>query len=462
MVGRGWHALASGAVLCALVAGCTTADPDRGSAPSPSPVTSSSTPPEPVTIDVAVYGPDEYVASYDHLVNSFTDDYPHVTVELDTYDDAEQVMEAVRGGDAPDAFLVDHTHLPQLVQEELVQPVDGLLEQRQVDFGDGYQRGGLTAFAADARLQCMPHDVSPYVVYFNQDLVDLSRLGAEGEPPPNALDGWTWDMFTTAARRASRGPVSGLYLEPSLTGLAPFVWSAGGDIVDDPQAPTTLTLSADDTRAALEQVLALVRDPQVTPTGVQLEKADAVKRFVDGRLAMFVGDRSVTPTFRAAEDLRFDVMPLPSLGRVRSVAEMTGYCIAADTDAVDAAGDFLAFAVSRQGAAITARDGYIVPSNLEVANSPVFLQESRQPSSAFVFNELVRRAQTLPHTAVWPELTARIDRDLERMFYAPVIDLDTLLTGIDETSAEVLAPDETVEPTEEPAESPATEDSGEG
>jgi multiple sugar transport system substrate-binding protein len=444
-VGRGTKALAAGTVLCALVAGCTTSDSERNSAPTPSPVTSSSAPPEPVTISLGVYGEEAYLASYDALVDAFTDDYPHVTVELETYDDAEAVVEAVGGPEAPDVFLIDHTHLPQLVQDELVEPVDALLEERQVDFGDGYQRGGLTAFAADARLQCMPHDVSPVVVYYNQDLVDLDRLGDEEEPPPNALDGWTWEMFTAAARQASRGPESGVYIEPSLSSLAPFVWSAGGDIVDDPQTPTTLTLSAGESRAALEQVLALVRDPDVTPTGAELEKQDAVKRFTRGKLGMILGTRALTPGFRAATDLRFDVMPLPSLGRFRTVADMTGYCISASTDEVEAAGDLLAFAVSREGAAITTRDGYVVPSNLEVANSAVFMQESRQPASSFIFNEGVRRAQSLPFHADWPELTEQVAPDLDRMFYAPVIDLDTMLADIDAESLEVLAPEESTE-----------------
>ncbi len=444
-VGRGTKALVGGTVLCALVAGCTTADTERNAAPSPSPVTSSSVPAEPVTISLGVYGPKGQLGAYDALVDAFTDDYPHVTVQLETFADAEDVLAAVRGPSPPDVFLMDHTHLPQLVRDELVEPVDAMLEERQVDFGDGYQRGGLTAFAADARLQCMPHDVSPVVVYYNEDLVDLRRVGEEGEPPPNALDGWTWEMFAAAARQASRGPAKGVYIEPSLDSLAPFVWSAGGDIVDDPQAPTTLTLSAGDAREALEQVLPLVRDDDITPSDEELQKQDAVERFAQGKLGMILGTRALTPTFRDAPDLRFDVMPLPSLGRFRTVADMTGYCISSSTEHAAAAGDLLAFAVGKRGASITTSDGYVVPSNLEVANSAVFMQQSRQPASSFLFNEGVRRAQSLPYHPAWPELAEKVAPDLDRLFYAPVIDLDTLLADIDAESVAVLAPEEPAE-----------------
>jgi multiple sugar transport system substrate-binding protein len=439
-VGRGLKAIMGGTVVCALLAGCTTSDPERSSAdPSPS---ASSTPPDPVTIDVGVYGPEPMLEAYDALAKAFTDDNPHVTVEIEAHNDAEDVMTSIESGDAPDVFLMDHDHVPRLVEEELVQPVDGLLEERQVDFGDGFQRGGLTAFAAEARLQCMPHDVSPVVVYYNQDLVDLTRLGSEDEEPPTPLDGWTWEMFTTAARQASRGPGHGVYIEPSLDSIAPFVWSAGGEIVDDVQAPTTLTLGDGDSREALEEMLALMRDPQVTPTAADLEKKDAVSRFIDGELGMIIGSRALTPDLRAAPDLSFDVMPLPSLGRLRTIADMNGYCVSSETDDVEAAGDFLAYAVGPRGAAITARTGYVVPSNLEVAHSAAFAQESRQPASSFIFNEGVRRAQTTPFAPAWPELAEQVQPALHRMFYAPVIDLDTLLEEIDTTSTRVLAPEE--------------------
>lgn len=444
-VGRGLRGLLGGVLLCALAVGCTTGDEAPGSASGstePAPSRSSSTPPEPVTLTLGVYGPKAMLKAYDELAQAFTAEHPEVTVEVERHDDAEDVAASVEGGDAPDVFLMDHDHLAHLVADRRLQPVDGLLEARRVDFGDGYQRGGLTAFAADAALQCMPQDVSPVVVYYNEDLVDLNRLGGQDEEPPNPLDGWTWEMFTAAAHHAARGRASGVYIEPTLSSLAPFIWSAGGEIVDDPQEPTRLTLSDGDSKEALEQLLALVRDPQVTPTSKELAKQDAVTRFTHGKLGMILGTRALTPRLRAAEDLQFDVMPLPSLGRLRTVADMTGYCISADTPDVEAAADLVAFAAGEEGATITTRTGYVVPSNLEVANSPAFTQASQQPESAFLFNEGVRRAQVMPFAPAWPQLDEQLEGPLTRMFYAPVIDLEELLEEMDTLSERTLAPEQ--------------------
>lgn len=434
---RGLGVLLGVVLSWALVAACTTGETKTGADPSPSP-TSSPTPEGPVTITLAVFGPEAMLKAYDDLAAAFTAEHPEVTVDVQRRKDVEDVMSAVGAADPPDVFLMDNDHVARLVQDRRLQPVDRLLEARNLNFGDGFQRGGLTAFAANASLQCMPQDVSPLVVYYNQDLVDLRRLGTPDVEPPNALDGWTWETFTAAARQASRGRADGVYIEPSLESVAPFLWSAGGDIVDDVRNPTTLTLSDDGSRDALEQLLSLVRDPRITPTARELAEQDAVTRFTRGELGMIVGTRALTPRLRDADKLHFDVMPLPTVDRLRTVADVTGYCISADTEHVQTAADFVAFAVGRKGATITARPGYVVPSNLEVANSAAFAQTSEQPQSSFVFNEGVRRAQTMPFSPAWPRLSDRVRPPLHRLFYAPVIDLEAMLQRIDKMSTRVL------------------------
>lgn len=440
-------ASAVAALACTVTAGCTSnpeSGPEEGSS-SPAPSASTSASPEPVTIRFAVYGGSDEVAAYTDLADAFMKNNPHATVVLESAATAEASMGRLRSQfaaqNAPDVFLVEHDELAGLVRDERVQPVDLLLEEREVEFGDGFHRDGLEAFSAEAALQCMPNDVSPDVVYYNKDLLDFTRLVEPGEDPPTAEDGWTWDQFALAARQMSRGQVNGVYIEPALESLAPFIWSAGGALVDDPEAPTTLTMAGGETQEAVQQVLGLVRDPGVAPTQAELAKQSAVTRFETGRLGMIIGTRGLTPQFREAPGLEFDVFPLPEIGRFRTISSMNGYCISAETDKVEAAADFLAFAVGREGATITTTAGYTVPSNVQVASSPAFNQPGRLPENNFVFTEGVRRTDRTPFVPEWSRIVEATDPFLERLFYAPVIDVDALLGGMDLRSQTIFAPD---------------------
>jgi multiple sugar transport system substrate-binding protein len=438
---------ASMAAALTLTAACTSSgDEDPQASPSSSPTTSASASASPVNLQFAVYGNDDVIESYVDMAKAFTKSNPNITVTVERAPDSDAAMTNLANrfaqGDPPDVYVAQHEDLPALMAEEWVQPVDELLEDRQLDFGDDFQRGGLEAFSADSSLQCMPHDVSPMVVYYNKGLLDLAALTEDPEDAPNAEDGWTWDEFALAAQQMSRGRVKGVYIEPGLGQLAPFIWSGGGDLVDDSTSPTTLTLSEGDTMGALEQVLTLARDPQVTPTPAELDRVDAVERFKRGRLGMILGSRALTPELRRAEALDFEVMPLPRLGPYRTITSMSGYCISPPTQHLEAAADFLAFAVGREGATLTTIAGYTVPSNLQAAHSPAFTQPGQDPENSFVFTEGVRRAQHPPFVPQWPEVEREVRPMLEQLFYTPVIDLELRLEEIDAASEPILAPAE--------------------
>ncbi len=452
-------AAATTALSCLVVAGCTT-DAAPPPAPSPSATASSASPSEsasssgPVTLTLGVYGDRELRTGFARLADVYTSEHPEVTVELEQEDTAEAFADRLEreaaAGDAPDVFMAASDQVPRLVAEQRIQHVDGLLEERGITFGDNYQRLGLEALSADQALQCMPYDVSPLVVLYNQGLVPFQRLIEDGEDPLTPETGWTWDQFTKAVRLMSHGGVNGVYVEPRLSTLMALVRSAGADIVDDPRHATTLTLSDGGTRDALEQILDVLREPRFTPSRAKLARKDALSRFRDGQIGMILATRKVVPELRRADDLDFDVFPLPRISRTRSVADVTGLCVSATTARTDAAADFLAFATGPEGEAILAETGEVVPAHLPTLNSDAFVQPGQQPESVAVFGNAVAHAGVAPYVPGWPEVVDATSADLVRMFYAPVIDLDEMLPRLDEQSREILAP-----PPESPSPSPS-------
>jgi multiple sugar transport system substrate-binding protein len=325
--------------------------------------------------------------------------------------------------------------------EGRVQPVDQLLEQRGVQFGDRYERLGLEAFSANDALQCMPDDVSPLVVFYNKALVDLSSLRPTGAPPLEPeLQGWSWRDFVDAATQASLAGVKGAYLPPRLETLAPLVRSGGADIVDNDQKPTRLTLADKATRPLLAQITDLTQNTQVSPSPAELARRGPVRMFQEGRLAMLVGTRALVPVLRRSSQLDFDVYPLPNLGHFETVADVRGYCLSKDTQHARAAADFLAFASSDVGAAITASSGAVVPANLDVRSSEAFAQRDKFPISSEVFGRAMRRASVMPASSAWRRVVRTTQPLITRLMTRPDPEPNRLLTRVDELSAPLLAP----------------------
>ncbi|MGI8899388.1 MAG: extracellular solute-binding protein [Nocardioides sp.] len=394
-----------------------------------------------MTLRFGVSGDEVLRAAYEKLGRVYTNAHPEVTVELVGLQGGRALVDEVRA-EPLDVFVATNEEAPQLVVDELVQPVDQLLEERGVTFGDDYQRHGVEGFSAEQALQCMPYDVSPLVVFYNPGLVPFRRLVEPGDTPPSPTTGWTWAQFGRAARLMSRQGVRGAYIEPRLDTLIALTRSAGADIVDDPQEATTLTFADESTRAALEVILAVVRDPEITPTIEQLEKIDGVRRFAQEKVGMMFGTRALVPELRQRAGFDFDVFPLPRLARTRSVSDVTGFCLSSTTEHAEAAVDFLAFATKDRGAEILAESGAVVPAHLPTLNSLAFTQPGEAPSSALVFDEMVERSYLVPFNPNWPELRQAVEPEVMTMFDDPVIDLDLLLPRIDAKSRAILTPEQ--------------------
>ncbi|CAB4703921.1 unannotated protein [freshwater metagenome] len=434
-------------VACLGLAGC---DQEQSAAPLPPP---STQPVKKVALTFGVFGRPYEVSAYKQMVQVYNSLADASTFRVRSWPDRDAFADAVRGGEAPpDVFLASRRDLAWLREEGFTRPVDELLDERAVDFGDGYSRDALEAFSADRQLQCMPYGVSPTVIFYNSDLVDFDAMAARGlDVPAESHAKWTLEEFRAAAEFATRPrkKTRGLAIEPTLSGLAPFIYSGGGSIFDDEVEPTSLSFSSDSTRSALERTLEILRDPHLNLTNRQLEQAPALSWFKRGKVAMIAGDRSLVPSLRLVHGLSFDVMPMPTLETPATVGDLTGLCINPSTASISESADFLVYASSAPAASTVTRTGYLVPANQQVALSDDFLQPGRQPLHAGVFTDSVRDLVLSPLLDSWAELTEAVSSSIRLLVDAPgVLALDEVTERIDEESRTVLSPDDVSDETD--------------
>ncbi|MCW2738375.1 extracellular solute-binding protein [Nocardioides sp.] len=456
-------------VACALTVALSAAACTAGGDPAPSPTQtpgkgqSAGAGDKPRQITFGAFGSDEEVAAFQDVVDSFNATSTTRTVKLVSWPDHESALEDVLDGNAPDVFLSSRIDLGQLVEADALQPVSLLLDERGVDFGDRFSRDAVDAFAMDDELQCMAYSVSPMVIYYNTDLVDFDKMERREYDVPTAdsdgvRDRWTLAEFGAAAQFASRrGDRRGVWIDPTLQGLAPFIYSGNGKVFNDDREPTSLAFSDDSTREALSETLAILRDPTITPTNAQLARATPVQLFKRGELAMIAGFRNLVPQLRDAEGLDFDVLPMPTIDTRATVGDINGLCLSGSSEVQGDAADFIAYAVSDAAITTVASTGYIVPANTQVAASPEFLAPELEPANSEVFNTSIRYMVVPPFIDQRVELIEAVTPLLERLVTAPgVLDLDLITEQIDEASQVILAPEEETEsPTESPSESPS-------
>jgi multiple sugar transport system substrate-binding protein len=434
-------ALLLAAVLTGTAAACSPGDDadDGGDAASP--------------VQLLVFGAPEELAAYRTLVDAYAKAHPGRTVQLveasDRKDLLARLATSIAGGAPPDLFLMNYRFYGQLAVKDAIEPLDERIAASDAIKPADYYPVAMNAFTWQGRQLCLPQNVSSLAVYYNRSLFEKY-----GVPLPQA--GWTWnDLLTSAtamtrdanggiirgteSEGAARRPaVHGLGIEPSIIRVAPFVWSNGADIVDDPARPTRLTLDTPAAREALKNLIDLRLAYGVVPTDEEVEAEDDESRFANGRLAMLFSSRRSTTTFRSITGFEWDVAPMPVYRQPAGVLHSDAYCLTRGSKNKDAAWSFLEYAVSAEGQRTIAATGRTVPSHIGVSTSPAFLGPAQPPRSAKVFLDAIPTVRALPTVSTWPEIEDATGGILENALYRGD-KLDDVIRDLDEQTRPLFA-----------------------
>lgn len=381
-------------VVAGLLAGCgASADPGAGSGP------------EPQRLTVQAAGGEGELNAVRDLIAAFEAARPGVSVDFvgvpDQADHIAKLATSFAGGAPPDVFLLNYRRLGPFVDRGVVAPVD----PAGLDLYDG----PVEAFTYDGQLACLPTNASSTVVYLNEDL--FARAGV---PLPDA--DWTWDELEVASQQLAAAGITAVGFDVGLRLVAPFVWTAGGEVVDDTVAPTRTTLDTPEGRRALTFL-----------TGLQQYGVDATVRaatkpvdlFTQGELAVYLDSRRSVPAFRKADGLAFDVRPLPRAEAgtpSRSLLASDAYCVSKVSASPQLAAELARFAAGGEGAEVLARSGRTVPALRELAESAAFLAPDLQPRSSQVFLDVLPDLRRLPNIAVQDEAEETADDLLTQLF----------------------------------------------
>jgi multiple sugar transport system substrate-binding protein len=406
------------ALLCALAVACGGSD--GGSSGS---------------VRFLVFGDPAEINAYRTLIDAFAEEEPDIDVQLVEASDREDLIarlsSSIAGGAPPDLFLMNYRFYGQYASRDVLEPLGPYVDDSSKFEEDDFYPQALDAFRWKDELMCLPQNISSLVLYFNRDLFKRFKV-----PPPR--DGMLWNELVIKAQQLTRDKngqqvkgadpdmpqagtaqpaVYGLGVEPVIIRLAPFVWSNGGEIVDDDENPTRFTLDTPQAQEAISQLFGLRTNFGVVPNDEEVEAEDDESRFANGRLAMFLDSRRAVPMFREAAKFDWDVVSLPFYDKPASILHSDAYCMAKGAKAKDAAWRFVEYAVGPEGAPVIAKTGRTVPSLKEVAQSDAFLDPSQKPANSRVFLDAIPTIQHVPTISTWPEIEDVTDGLLENGMY---------------------------------------------
>jgi multiple sugar transport system substrate-binding protein len=221
------------------------------------------------------------------------------------------------------------------------------------------------------KLYIYPYESKPALIFYNKTLFQNKQV-----PFPKYTWGdpaWTWDAFLGVAQKLSGGTGAqqtfGYYHPTWWVYAEPYIWSGGGQILDDQRTKSMLDQAPD--QSALQFLQDLIYKYKVA-----LSPADAKpgvdKMFYAGRIGMWFNNCGEANILAPVPNVDWDVAPLPlppgqTVATTRAPAD--GYAIAAETKQIDAVWKAVDFFGSPESALLT--EG--VPSRKAVGDAGTYL-----------------------------------------------------------------------------------------
>jgi multiple sugar transport system substrate-binding protein len=413
------------AALALVLAAALTACSD-GVSPGSSAGPSGSGGPVSGTIRVQAAGGEGELNALRELVAAFEAKHPGTKVEFTGLaEQGEHIAKlgtAFAGGNPPDVFLLNYRRFGRFAAQGVIDPAR--LPQPAAD----YYQPSLEAFTMNGTLLCAPQNASSTVAYVNPGL-----FAKAGVPLPKP--GWNMDDLQRTVEELNAKGVKTIGFEPSFRSVPPFVWAMGGDVVDNLDKPTRITLDTDQGRGVLAYLKRLLDTGGVSATDAAA--APAEDRFADGELAILLDSRRAVPAFRKA-GVDFDVVPLPKGQQEATLLASDAYCVAKASKNRDLAHEFARFALGTEGGTVLAKSGRTVPSLKSLAASPAFLAPDQKPTSSQVWLDVLEHARRLPNVGAWNEAETTASDALEQ-YFAGKATVDETVERIDRESQRLLA-----------------------
>jgi multiple sugar transport system substrate-binding protein len=283
-------------------------------------------------------------------------------------------------GTAPDLWEWEPKHVIDYAARKQVADLQPLVSRDKHDLSDFFKIG-VDQYRWRNALWGLPRD------FPNRNLLySVTAFEKDGVKRPTSdwkQNDWTWDAFLDAARRLAKpdGSQFGFNTGKSFREWAPWVWSNGGEIIDENKLETVLDQAP--AVEGLQFLQDLIHRHRVMPPALP-----AGQNFVNGNVAIQEGIPANLGNMRRDIGTKFawDVVmhPKGKTGKYVAAGGGAGWAIDAGTKAKDATWAFLKHVTSSAEQIQLCQLGATIGSRRSVMTHACFLQTPPEHVKLFI------------------------------------------------------------------------------
>ncbi len=296
---------------------------------------------------------------------------------------------------APDVIFVNNLYLPVYANAGVLEP----LEANSAE----YFPQALNALSWHGVLYAVPRDVSNLAIYYNKNIFDKY-----GVKYPDC--DWTFDDFLQKAQALTRDGIFGISFEEDALFFLPYLMSEGGGILSDDLSKEIIDEPA--SQKGLDFYTDLRKKYHTAPLKSESASATMAQMFLQGKLAMHLSGRWLTPKYLEEAEFNWDVAPFPK-GDKGSIVPLdaSGWAVSKDSKHKTEALLLVEFLASKKNCEKFIKSGLIVPARRDVEQE--FLNSG---TGSEIFWQIIQNSKPTPVSVNYNEILDKLAEKLEYKF----------------------------------------------
>jgi multiple sugar transport system substrate-binding protein len=335
------------------------------------------------------------------LADAFVKDNPNVKVNVTPVDWGQAVTKlqtAIAGGTTPDVSQMGTDMMGQFGQNGAFETVPADIDPSQF-FESAWNTNVVNGAAVG-----VPWYVETRLLYYRTDIAEKAGITA----PPT-----TWDELKAMAKAMQEkgGAKYGISLgTKNWQEYFPFLWSAGGNVVDDSGAPVLNSPEAVEALTFYDSFFKEGLSPKSVPEGFDITPA-----FVKGDYPMFFSGPWHLGLIKEAGGAGFEskwaIAPMPKKSTATSFLGGSNVVVFKGSKNKDAAWAFVKFLTDPKTQALWYKTVTDLPAVQAAWDDP----EVASDPNVKMFGEQLKDTKAQPASATWSELSSAINDVLEKM-----------------------------------------------
>ncbi len=337
--------------------------------------------------------------------------HPGLKINLETtpYNEYQQkITTQMSAGNGPDILFVEVNNFVDLYLRKVLEDLDPYLTKDQMDL-KAYYPQVVQRFSPDGHLFAVPQDTAPMgVLYYNKKIFTEA-----GVPFPDGK--WSWPKtFLSVCQKLTKKDAKGktvrwAYTEANPISFENFLFSNGGNWVDDTAHPTKFTAGEPEGLVAANFRNDLINKYHVSPSISEMTAFNygmgVEQMFINGQIAMMSSGVWYTPKFLKEKNLDWDITAFPAgpSGKPGWGSGGSGYALCKDSKNKELAWKVIREMTGEASITALAATGMIQPALQKLAESDVFLK-SPGPTSKAILLKMPQYAHYQPFLSNWGEI----------------------------------------------------------